>query len=250
MAIQKTRGFVLKREDLRETSVILTAYTKDFGKLKFVSKGVRIPEQRFVSAYELFSLDEIVFYEKKKKNYFLLSQCELINYFPEIRKSLERISYASYLIELVEQVAPPGEENQRLYELLENSMTLLASKASPRRVARIFEIKLLSIIGLMPGLRACVACDKSLKNRKARFSTSLGGVLCEDCLLKDKGARPVLEGTVNFISHIDAMPFDKIKHVKVSTRVGSEVERILRNFINYHLDVRLKSLDFIRKINL
>ena len=70
MAIQKTQGFVLRRDDLRETSVILTVYTRDFGKLKLITKGVRSPEQRSLSSYELFALDEIVFYEKRKKNIF------------------------------------------------------------------------------------------------------------------------------------------------------------------------------------
>ena len=85
MALQKTQGVVLKREDIRETSVILTLYTRDFGKLNFISKGVRKPEEKFISAYELFALDNIVFYERKKKDLFLLSQCELINFFPNTK---------------------------------------------------------------------------------------------------------------------------------------------------------------------
>ena len=69
MSIQKTRSFILNREDIRETSVLLTAYTEDFGKIRLISKGVRSPEQKFISAYELFALDDIVFYEKKKKDF-------------------------------------------------------------------------------------------------------------------------------------------------------------------------------------
>lgn len=248
MAIQKTRGFILKRQDIRETSILFTAYTRDFGKLKFISKGVRIPEQRFVSAYELFALDEIVFYEKKKKNFFLLSQCELLDFFPEVRKSFDRISYAIYLIELLDSITPVGEKNTVLYELLFNSLEFLSTNASPRRVARIFEIKLLSVLGHMPGLKSCASCDGKLAGRRPRFSVSEGGMLCEACLKKDKNARPVLAGSINFISHIEALPFNKIRHVKVAKSVGREVERLLRDFINYHLDIRLKSREFIEKV--
>lgn len=248
MAIQKTKGFVLRREDLRETSVILTVYTRDYGKLKLVSKGVRAPEHRFLSAYELFALDEIVFYEKKKKNFFLLSQCELANFFPKVRSSLERISYAAYLIELLELITPTGEVNSPLYDLLKNSMELLELGASPKRAARVFEIKLLSILGFMPRLISCAGCDGELKAARARFSISSGGVLCDSCSRKSKDARSVLPGTVKFISHIAEAPFNRIKHVKVSKNVGSEVERFLRMFINYHLNIRLKSREFIEKI--
>ena len=248
MAIQKTQGFILRREDVRETSVLLTVYTRDFGKLKLISKGVRSPEQRFVSAYELFALDDIVFYERKKGGFFLLSQCELVSFFPKARAALDRIAYAIYFIELLNFVTSLGDKNTKLYELLLNTLELLSSKASPKRVARIFEIKLLSILGLMPRLKTCASCDKRIEKQRVRFSLSSGGVLCEACFSSDKMARPILAGTINFISHIEELPFDRIKHIKVAKRVGGEVERLLLSFINYHLDIRPRTLGFIEKI--
>jgi recombinational DNA repair protein (RecF pathway) len=41
----KTDAFVLKRIDFRETSVILTLFTKELGKIKGVLKGVRETER-------------------------------------------------------------------------------------------------------------------------------------------------------------------------------------------------------------
>lgn len=248
MAIQKTTGFVLRRQDLRETSIILTAYTRDFGKVRLVSKGVRNPEQRFVSSYELFALDEIIFYEKKKRDFFLLSQCELLDYFPKVRETLARLSHGVYLVELLDFVTALGEKNVLLYELLLNSLRLLSSKASPKRVARIFEIKLLSLLGFMPRLKACANCGKGPEKEKARFSFSLGGVLCEACFGRDRKARPILGGTVNFISSIEKMPFEKVAQIRVVKGVGVEVERLLKSFINYHLGVRPRSREFMEKI--
>jgi len=248
MAIQKTQGFVLRRDDIRETSILLTAYTRDFGKIKLISKGVRSPEQRFISAYEILALDDLVFYERKKGDFFLLSQCELVNFFPKIREALDRISYASYFCEFLNAVTQAGDINADLYELLFNTLALLSTDASPKRVARIFEIRILSILGLMPSLKQCVGCEKEIDKEKTRFSLRLGGALCDRCFSRDKGARPILAGSINFISHIESMPFDRIKHIKVAKRVGGEVERLLRAFINYHLDIRLRSREFITKV--
>jgi len=247
MAIQKTQGFVLRREDIRETSILLTAYTLDFGKIKLISKGVRSPDQRFISAYEIFALCDLVFYEKKKSDFFFLSQCELIEFFPKVRESLEKLSYAVYFSELLNSVTPMGEANRDLYRLMLDCLSLISGKASPKRVARIFEIKLLSILGFMPSITQCVGCGSAYEKKIARFSISSGGVLCEKCFNKDKAARGVLAGSINFISHIESMPFDRVKNIKVARRVGSEVERLLKDFINYHLDIRLRSMEFIRK---
>ncbi|MFH1594081.1 MAG: DNA repair protein RecO [Candidatus Omnitrophota bacterium] len=248
MAIQKCLAFVLKREEVRETSILLTVYTEEFGKLKLISKGVRSPEQRFISPYEIYSLIEIVFYERKKRGYFLLSQCELIDFFPGIRESLERISYATYFIELLNGVSSLGDKNTKLFDLLSNSLQFLSSKASPKRVARIFEIKLLSVLGLMPRIKTCVNCDEKPQSGIERFSLAMGGILCSKCFNADTKARPMLRGTVNFITHIENLPFEKVKHIKVATRVGIEVEDVLKNFIYYHLDIRPKSRMFIEKI--
>jgi len=248
MAVQKTRGFVLRKRDIRETSILLTVYTRDFGKLKLISKGVRAPEARFISAYELLALDDIVFYERKKKNLFFLSQCDLVNYFPKVRESLERLTYAAYFAEFLDAATRGHEKNAKIYELLSDSLFLLSSGASPKRVARIFEIKLLSILGLMPRLKVCAACEAAPEKGKARFSFSLGGALCEGCFAKDKSAGPVLDGTLNFISHIKDLPFERIKNIKVSKGVGVEVDRLLRSFINYQLDLRLKSREFMEKV--
>ena len=249
MAIQKTRGFVLRREDIRETSILLTVYTEDFGKIRLISKGVRSPEQRFISAYELCALNDIVFYEKRTKSYYLLSQCELIDYFPEVRESLDRLAYATYFAELVDTTTAMGESNRDIYGLLFDCMTFLSGTASPKRVARIFEIKLLSLLGLMPQLRSCAHCGKELTNLRARFSVVSGGILCESCFHVDKSAQPIVAGAANFISHIEQTPFEKTKRVKVTKRVGFEVERLLKNFLRYHLDNRLRTMEFIGKVN-
>jgi DNA repair protein RecO (recombination protein O) len=249
MPIQRTQGFVIRREDIRETSVLLTAYTRDFGKIRLISKGMRVPEQKFVSSFEPLALNDIVFYERRKDGFFLLSQCELVDFFLKVRTTLEKISYATYCAELLDAATPFGEVNARLYALLSESLGLLSDDASPKRVARIFEIKLLSILGLMPRLKSCCNCDNRMEKGNARFSFSLGGILCESCRNADKASQPILAGTINFMSHIEGMPFERIKNIKVSKRVGNEVEKVLRRFIDYHLDIKLKSVSFMSQIN-
>ena len=247
MAIQKTSGFILRRRELRETSLLLIIYTKDFGKIRTVVKGVRSPENLFRSSYELFALDDVVFYEGKKKDFYTLSQCELVDFFPKIRKDLERLLYALYFIEVLDYASNFDEANKDLYELLENSLRFLSTKASAKRVARIFEVKLLNILGLMPAVKTCAGCGANIGKDTARFSFSLGGVLCKGCFPKDRKASIVTAGTINFISRILELPYEKIAHIKVSGTVGRELERVLKNFLRYHLDTEPKALKFIEK---
>ncbi|MBL7158778.1 MAG: DNA repair protein RecO [Candidatus Omnitrophica bacterium] len=248
MAIQKTAGFILKKRELRETSLVLIIYTRDFGKIRTVVKGVRSPENLFRSSYELFALDEVVFYEKKKKDFFTLSQCELVDFFPRIRADFERLLYALYFIETLDAVTVFDDANKALYELLQNSLSLLSTKASAKRTARIFEVRLLNILGFMPTVNACAGCGSRIANSSGRFSFSLGGVLCKGCFEKDRRASSITAGTINFISKILELPHEKATRIKVSNAVGRELERILKNFLRYHMDTKSKTLNFIEKI--
>lgn len=248
MAIQKSEAILLRRQDLRETSIILTFYTKEFGKIKGIARGVRSSRSQCANAsYEIFAHDEIVFYETKKSEFSTISQCDLIDYFNSIRESLEKLAYAAYITELLDSVTMFVDTNVEVFELLLNSLRLLSGEASAKRVARIFEIKLLHLLGMMPTLEFCASCGNPV-GMDVKFSLRHGGLLCKNCLGTDKDACSILQGTAKFIEHIRASPFERIARVKVSAMVGKELEAILRRFLDYHIERRLKTLEFLKEI--
>ena len=248
MAIQKTEGILLRRQDLRETSLILTFYTRDFGKIKGIVRGVRGPRSACGGAnMEIFALDEVVFYERRRGDIFTISQCDLIDFFAPVRGSLDKLAYASYFVELIDSVTALGDKNPEAFDLLLNSLKLLTGDCSTKRVARIFEIKLLHLLGLMPSFDECAGCGGPVDSA-AKFSLRHGGLICRKCFQSDRDARPILQGTVNFIEHIRPLPFERVARVKVASEVGHELERVLRKFLDFHIERRLKSVQFLKVI--
>ena len=248
MAIQKSDAILLRRQDLRETSLILTFLTRGHGKIKGIMRGVRGNRASYGGGgLEICSYDEIVFYERKRAEIYTISQCDLLDFFNPVRESLERLAYAFYIVELLDSVTTLGDKNEDVFRLLLNSLKLLSGQSSPRRVARIFEIKLLHILGLMPTLESCAFCGKA-SGAGAKFSFHNGGMVCTNCSSFDRGAQPILTGTAKFIEHIRQSPFEKVERVKVSEEVGRELERILRKFLDYHIERRLKTVKFLEDI--
>jgi len=245
--IQKTEAILLKRQDLRETSLLLTFYTSGFGKIQGVMKGMRGQHKgQYNASPQLFSLNDIVFYERKNRDIYTVSHCDLNHFFGEIRESLEKTSYASYFIELIDSLTPIGEVNEGMYELLENGLKFLCGSSSTKRIARIFEIKLLDLLGLMPGLKSCILCDSTLIEN-ARFSLKNSGVICKRCFAKEKDGFTISIGTINFMEHINRSDWTMVSRIKVAKDVGRQVEGLLQSFLNYHLHLKPKSLEFIRK---
>ena len=248
MSASKTLAFVLKTQDYRDTSLLATFYTRDHGKVRGIVKGIRDARARFGSTLEPFSLNEILFYKRKRGgDLHLITQIDLIDLFQEMRDDLERLSYASYFIDLLNELVEVEDPNPVIFDLLQDSILFLSSGASCKRTARIFEVKLFEQLGLMPEIKACCVCQTE-DPYPATFSVLLGGICCKNC--SENAGMMVSKGTLNFLEHVRRSPFKELRHVKVSLEVGTELEKILRRFVDFHLSNKLKSVIFLEKMEL
>ncbi len=102
-------------------------------------------------------------------------------------------------------------------------------------------------IGKIASVKGCALCN-STGLAGARFSLIHGGLICNKCLASDKDARAILPGTIKFIEHIRNSPFEMVARIKVASQVGEELESILRKFLDYHIERRLKTLEFLKEI--
>lgn len=247
MAAESAEGIILRKYLLRETSYALVIFTREFGKIKGVIKGVRNPYPQFAGNYEIFTRCAFLLYRKRRSQMDLITQCDGIEPFVSIRKDIERLTYANYIIELINVVTNDRDANEGLYNILLESLRMLGTDASAKRTARVFELKLLEDLGLSPQLTECAACASAV-GEKVFFSAARGGVLCGKCSQSAKDCLSVSQGTLKFMEKIRTSEFAKIAQVKVSREVGRETEEVLRQFLNYHIGKPLKSLAFLGQI--
>ena len=135
-----------------------------------------------------------------------------------------------------------------MYGVLLAGLKLLETNASPKRVSRIFELKFLDAAGFNPSLDSCVECNAT-EEEDIYFNVAAGGVICHNCARKQKGSFGVSKGTMNFMRKIRDIPFSRTQQIKVSRDVGRDAEKILKNFIRYHIGAQIKSIAFIEELD-
>lgn len=263
MSAAKTRAFILKTQDYRDTSLLAHFYTSEYGKIRGIVKGIRDTRARFGGTLEPFSLNEILFYKRRRGgDLHQVTQIELLDDFTGVREDLERLGWASYFVELVNELTEAEDPNAEIFALLGDSLRFLASGASAKRAARIFEVKLLEHLGLVPEVSSCVVC-RAERPDPAFFNVALGGIRCRACSqsrVPDAAGRfaeqsavvgiPVSRGTLNFLQHVRRAAVEELYKVKVSQEVGAELEKMLRRFVDFHLSNKLKSVIFMEKMGL
>lgn len=255
MAIQKTEALVLRTQPLRSSSLIVTFFTRSFGKIKGVVKGVRRERELRGPLYELFTQLEIVFYEKLRSDLHLVSEASMLKSHIGVRARLETIAYASYFSELADSLSELHDPHEGIYELLTFVFQYLPA-VPPEKLSRLFEIKLLREIGWIPYLSACVNCESAVMEN-GFFSVKQGALICPACSPRFAGeagrqhfsdaralGREALETLRYYADH--SLEQGLKRHVRAAT--GEELKDVLQQFFLYRLGQPLKSQRFMEQM--
>src|SRR3972149_7448123 len=109
-------GIVLARRNYGEADRILSVYTKNHGRVSYMAKGIRRPASRKRGHLEVFN--QFRFQAASGRGIDLLTEAEIIDNFPEIRRSLKKVSLAYYFTEVIGRITHEHEVNRELYALI------------------------------------------------------------------------------------------------------------------------------------
>ena len=127
----KTSAIVLKSIKWKDTSKIITLYTRETGKISVVAKGVRKLKSSYGGVLESINLIEVIIYYSSKRQVQILGAVSLENSFPQIKKDIERTSYAYAILELISILVPIGSADGIFFDFIK---TLLEEMVGLKRI--------------------------------------------------------------------------------------------------------------------
>lgn len=116
MNTYKTEGIVLKRINFGEADKIVTLYSKHYGKITCLAKGMRRLTSRKRGSLEIFN--KVAFIAHKGKGMDIITETELTESFSSLRKDLKKVACAYQLCEMVDKLTAERSEQDGVYELL------------------------------------------------------------------------------------------------------------------------------------
>ncbi|MDI6788935.1 MAG: DNA repair protein RecO [Planctomycetota bacterium] len=157
MLYYKTEGITINQKPYRNTSQILTFYTRHFGKVKMIARGIHRHKHRLLNAPDLFSYSEIVFIKSPRENMNLLTEITLKDNFSSLREHLDSINRAFYVAEFLLYLTELDDPNDELFNLALDTLRSL-SHPTPRfyrgagqeMTIFTFQVRALKYLGFMP----------------------------------------------------------------------------------------------------
>lgn len=154
----RTEGIILARRNFGEADRILTIYTKDYGKISAIAKGVRRPKSKKGGHVELGSWCKL--FVAKGKNLDLLTEVETKKAFGIDNFSNVKANKIYHLLELVDSLTQHEQKNQKVFFLLLQYLAEISKGNNFDLISSVFKVKLLSELGFFSA--------KSLKGSKSQ----------------------------------------------------------------------------------
>ncbi|NVN98658.1 MAG: DNA repair protein RecO [Geobacteraceae bacterium] len=225
--------------DYRDADRIVHLYTRDHGRISGIARGAKKSVKRFGGAFELFARVTVNFLPAE--NLSSLKSAEPITIYQGIRKELDKISFASYAVELLAALTPERLPNKRVFRLLVAYLEHLDSFAADPSDRHFFEINLLNILGYRPPLESCPSCGADLMVSGGRWSESERHLLCIFCTKKGEMISP--SGVSRLITSMNTGRFGQVRFS--DDDIGG-IDRFMESFILANTGRALKSLAFLR----
>ena len=239
--IEELLGIVVSESDYSETSKILQVLTPKYGIISVLSKGCKRlkSDLRSVSNKLTFGTFNVIYKENKLST---LVSVDVQNRFKNILNDIEKISYASFLLELSYQVSKQN-FNSLVYEFLISGLTKIDEGFDALVITNIIELKYLDLLGVMPMLDECVVCGS--KNNIATISSYKGGYLCNKCRGNEK---IVDEKTIKLLRMFYYVDIDKIAKLEISDKNKLEINNFIDEYYDRYTGLYLKSKSFIKML--
>jgi DNA repair protein RecO (recombination protein O) len=247
----QSQAIVLKHTPIGESDIIVTFYTRDFGKLPAVARRARRPNTKLSGDMEL--LNHLDLSVSRGRSLDHVNESIIINTFKNIRTDLHLIGCAMYVVELIDIFGEDRSANKPLFDDFIKVLTQINLGEINDVFISWFQFKVLHHSGFIPEFMVCIECSTQLKQSNHLFYIQLGGIICQNCVIENNDYSPVEISIENmkllrFFQRTVRQKKD-LEETDLDNWANNEVRGFLGNYITYVAEKDLNSSKFIKTIS-
>ena len=248
MPSEKASALVLRTIDFSETSLVVSLFTREFGKIGALAKGARRLKNPFESALDVLTLCRIVFLHKSSEALDLVTEAKLVRRFRPTGRNLAGLYAGYYVAELLGDLTDDNDPHPELFDLADETLAALAAgEVVHRRLAR-FELGALRFLGHSPALDQCAECGTKI---------DLAG---PDCLRRDSRRGPlpgvppgkeqvvsVSAGVLRTMAQLADLEAQAWRRMEIDARMLGELRGVLNHYIANLLGRKPRMYDYLHE---
>ncbi len=246
MPAVRSPALILRTVEVFETSLVVTAFTRELGKVSGLAKGGRRLKSPFQGGLDLLGVSDIVVLHKASEALDLLTEAAPVERFAPLRSDLAALYAGYYIAELLSELTDFHDPHPKLFDAAVVTLRHLGEPSlRDRRVLR-FELACLRELGLMPLLDSCAHCGAAVEAVGDAFAFGLatGGVLCPSCRPGEPHVATVSGRTIEAL-RVLAAPGSSWRSLDPAAAAIAPVRNTLGAVISHHLGHRPRLLPYL-----
>ncbi len=247
-------GMVLSAMPVGDYDKRLVLLTTQLGKISVFAKGARRPNSAFLACSQPFAFGEFSLYAGRSS--YSIQNCEISNYFPELRNDIESVYYGLYFCEFADHLTKEQSDGKEILKLLYQTLRAITKKTITLSLIRaIFELKIMALDGMAPQVFYCVKCEHGSKDKETleketyRFSIESGGIQCASCQHRDHSSIRLSTSTLYAMQYIISSKIEKLYTFTVADEILRELMLCIRRYLERYIDHTFKSLELINTLS-
>lgn len=233
MDILSLKAFVLRRIRYGESSLIVSLFSDERGKLSVIAKGARSNKSKsgMASVLEPLNLIEAEVYFKATREIQLIGKADIIADFSGIKSDLDRMETAAKILRTLDSLIHSDEPNHAVWKAFEDTLRRIdiSTAENLQSISLAFKARILSALGYEPILDICSLCDCEI-SEKAFFDTESGGIICEKC-----GPRGIMLTSAD-IETLRSLFYGD--NTAVPHEIAGKMEKIISRHCEFHTDTK------------
>ncbi len=250
MPVLTSEAVVLRTWPVHEADLIVSLFTRDYGKLRGVAKSALKSRRRFGGALEPMTLARAWFVERPRQELVRLDQLEIIRSPLSSPIDPARLTVLSFFTEVLEEALPERDSQETIFRLLvsvlEHTTAARSETIQPWMPLTYFSLWMTRLMGLLPDIAHCTACGEPLRAGEVSFNPHADGLFC--AVHRNGSASSLSADSWQLALRMLRAPASTFTADPWPRRRGQDLRRFAIQVLERHLERKLRSAEALARL--
>jgi DNA repair protein RecO (recombination protein O) len=245
MSVLNSEAVVLRTWPIHEADLIVSFFTRDYGRMKGVAKSALKSRKRFGGALEPMTLARAWFAERPRQELVRLDQLEILRSPLAAPVDHVRMAVLSFFAELLDEALPEHDPQETVFRLLV-SVLEQTTVEQPWMPLTYFSLWMTRLMGLLPDIAHCTACGEVLVAGETSFNSLGDGLFC--AVHRNGNANALSADSWQLAQRMLRAPAAAFAAEAWPRRRGLDLRRFTLQSLERHLERKLRTAEALGRL--
>jgi DNA repair protein RecO (recombination protein O) len=245
MSVLTSEAVVLRTWPVHEADLIVSLFTRDYGRVRGVAKSALRSRKRFGGALEPMTQARAWFAERPRQELLRLDQLEIVRSPLSAPVDALRMTVLSFFAEVLDEALPDHDPQETIFRLL-ISVLDRTTVEQPWMPLTYFQLWMTRLMGLLPDIAHCTACGETLAAGEASFNTLGDGLFC--AVHRNGNASGLSADSWQLAQRMLRAPVAAFAAEPWPRRRAQDLRRFTLQALERHLERKLRSAEALARL--